>query len=129
MRYAGGQLGVSRAVDERADAVVEGDYQVALAQFVGALVPGALQAQLREVAAMLGEDAIHARGQLVDVEARALEAALHDHMARRTVENPDLAHRAARAQSSKWSRISASKARSGSRRLPSGTSFESGPTE
>jgi ectoine hydroxylase-related dioxygenase (phytanoyl-CoA dioxygenase family) len=97
-RWDGERLSVTRAFDERADVVVEGDYQAALtlAQLVGALLPGALQAQLREITTMFGKDAIRARGVFSDPCASELVAMLHDHMARRTVENPDLAHRAAR---------------------------------
>jgi ectoine hydroxylase-related dioxygenase (phytanoyl-CoA dioxygenase family) len=98
VRFDGEKVSVARGFDERADQVVEGDYQaaLALAQCVGALVPGALAAQLREVATLYGKDAIRVRGALASAAARDLAAALHDHMARRTVENPDLAHRAAR---------------------------------
>ena len=97
-RYDGEKLTVSREFDERADLVVEGDYQATLsvAQFVGALVPGAMQAQMREIATMFGKDAVRARGALADPQASELVAMLHDHLARRTVENPDLAHRATR---------------------------------
>jgi ectoine hydroxylase-related dioxygenase (phytanoyl-CoA dioxygenase family) len=97
-RFDGEKISVERAFDERADVVVEGDYQAALsaAQFVGAFVPGALQAQLRETAAMFGTDAVRAHGAFADAQPSELFAMLHDHMARRTVENPDLAHRAAR---------------------------------
>jgi ectoine hydroxylase-related dioxygenase (phytanoyl-CoA dioxygenase family) len=97
-RYDGEKIHVARGFDERADVVVEGDYQaaLALAQFVGVLVPGAMPAQLREIATMFGEGAIRTRGRLADPGASALLASLHDHLARRTLENPDLAHRARR---------------------------------
>jgi hypothetical protein len=97
-RFDGETVQVARGFDERADVVVDGDYQAALsvAQFVGALVPAEMQAQLREVATMFGADAIRARGQIAAPEARELVATLHDHLARRTHENPDLAHRAQR---------------------------------
>src|ERR1700744_4123236 len=44
-RYDGETLTVSRAFDESADMVVEGDYQAGLAggQFVGVLAPGAMK--------------------------------------------------------------------------------------
>jgi ectoine hydroxylase-related dioxygenase (phytanoyl-CoA dioxygenase family) len=97
-RWDGERLTVARGFDERADVVVEGDYQAACtsAQFVGALAPGGMAHCLREVAAMYGKDALRARGAVLDAHASELFAALHDHLARRTHENPDLAHRAAR---------------------------------
>lgn len=98
LRYDGETAHVSRDFDPAADLVVEGDYQAGLtaAQFVGVLAPGAMTAMSREVARMCGEDAIRVKGSLKDEAAREMMALLHDHMGRRTVENPDLAHRAAR---------------------------------
>jgi ectoine hydroxylase-related dioxygenase (phytanoyl-CoA dioxygenase family) len=97
-RFDGERSSVARGFDPGADWVVEGDYQAALtaAQFVGALAPGGMAHCLREIAAMYGPEALRARGQLASDAARELAAALHDHLARRTVENPDLAHRAVR---------------------------------
>jgi ectoine hydroxylase-related dioxygenase (phytanoyl-CoA dioxygenase family) len=98
LRYDGGAVTVSREFDASADVVVEGDYQVALmaAQSVGALAPGVMERTLREIAHLFGKDAIRSRGMLKEPAARELVALLHDHLARRTVENPDLAHRARR---------------------------------
>ena len=98
MRYDGDNISVSREFNDRADVVVEGDYQAALAgaQFVGVLAPGAMAAMQREVATMFGKDALRVRGAFKDEHAGELIMLLHDHMGRRTVENPDLAHRAAR---------------------------------
>ncbi|MBN9558190.1 MAG: hypothetical protein J0I26_11745, partial [Alphaproteobacteria bacterium] len=98
MRFDGKAVSVSRDFDDKADQIVEGDYQAALtaAQCVGILAPGATEAMLRDVAAMFGKDAIRVKGKLEDGQAREIMALLHDHMGRRTVENPDLAHRAAR---------------------------------
>ena len=98
LRYDGQTARVTRDFDPAADLVVEGDYQAALtaAQFVGVLAPGATQAMLREVAQMFGADALRVRGALADPAAAEMLAVLHDHLGRRTVENPDLAHRAAR---------------------------------
>ena len=97
-RYDGGDVTVSRDFNPDADMVVEGDYQAALtaAQFVGLLAPGAAEAMLREVAQIFGKDALRVKGKLESEAQRELMALLHDHMGRRTVENPDLAHRAAR---------------------------------
>ncbi len=98
VRYDGENLAISRNFDESADLVVEGDYQAALtaAQFVGVLAPGAMGAMAREVATMFGKNAIRTKGALKDEQAIEITALLHDHMGRCTVENPDLAHRAAR---------------------------------
>ena len=98
LRYDGEQVSVSREFDPDAGLVVEGDYQAALmaAQFVGILVPGAQQAMLREVRNVFGKDAIRIKGAPTSDAASEMLALLHDHMGRRTVENPDLAHRAAR---------------------------------
>jgi Phytanoyl-CoA dioxygenase (PhyH) len=98
MRYDGARLDVARGFDAEADAVVEGDYQAGLAgaQFVGVLAPGAMKAMVREVAAMHGKAAPKLRGRVENQAAGEILALLHDHMGRRTVENPDLAHRAQR---------------------------------
>lgn len=98
LRYDGQTVQVSRDFDEAADLVVEGDYQAGLAgaQFVGVLAPGAMKAMLRETRTQFGKGAVRARGAPPNEAAGELLQVLHDHMGRRTVENPDLAHRAAR---------------------------------
>jgi len=97
-RFDGDSLVVARGFDPSADMVAEGDYQAALtaAQFVGLLAPGAAAAMAREVATMFGKDALRIRGALRSDAANEVLALLHDHLGRRTIENPDLAHRAAR---------------------------------
>ncbi len=97
-RYDGENVSVSRGFNDAADLKVEGDYQAVLAtaQFVGVLAPGAMAAMGREVAAMYGKDALRSTGAIKGHAANEMLLLLHDHMARRTVENPDLAHRAAR---------------------------------
>jgi ectoine hydroxylase-related dioxygenase (phytanoyl-CoA dioxygenase family) len=98
LRYDGEVVTVSRDFDPGADMVVEGDYQAALslAQFVGVLAPGASEEMWREVHHLFGKEAVRVKGALPNAAASTLLALAHDHMARRTVENPDLAHRAAR---------------------------------
>jgi hypothetical protein len=98
MRFDGGSVLVARGFDESSDLVIQGDYQAALmaAQFVGVLAPGAMAKMMHEVATVFGKDAIRVKGALKDEQASEILALLHDHMGRRTVENPDLAHRAAR---------------------------------
>ena len=78
--------------------MLEGDYQAALtgAQMVGIAAPGALQTALREVAHLYGSQALVARGGIEDGRALDVLGGLFDHLGRMTVENPDLAHRAAR---------------------------------
>jgi hypothetical protein len=98
MRYDGENVRVTRDFDDSADMVIEGDYQAALtgAQFVGMLAPGAWAAMQREVATMFGKDAIRVKGEIADPQALEVFALLHDHLGRRTIENPDLEHRARR---------------------------------
>jgi hypothetical protein len=98
LHYDGETARVSRDFDPAADVVVEADYQAALstAQFVGALVPGAMDAAFKEALHMYGKAAIRVKGRFPNEQASTVVGLLHDHMARRTVENPDLAHRAAR---------------------------------
>jgi ectoine hydroxylase-related dioxygenase (phytanoyl-CoA dioxygenase family) len=55
-----------------------------------------MTAMLRELKTMFGDDALGVKGAALPAAADDLLATLHDHMGRRTVENPDLAHRAAR---------------------------------
>ena len=97
-RYDGEAMSVARGFDAGADVVVEGDYQAGLAggQFIGMLAAGAMKAMRREVAALHGPDAVRMQGRIENRAAGEILALLHDHMGRRTVENPDLAHRAAR---------------------------------
>ena len=97
-RYDGTELTVARGFDPSADVTVEGDYQAGLAgqQFVGMLAPGAMKAMRREVKTWHGDGAPRMKGRIDNPAAGDLIAALHDHLGRHTVENPDLAHRAAR---------------------------------
>jgi Phytanoyl-CoA dioxygenase (PhyH) len=96
--YDGDAVTVTRGFDAAADVVVDGDYQAALtsAQRVGITAAGAAEAMGREVVTQFGKDALRVRGQLDDRQAAMVLALLHDHMGRRTVENPDLHHRATR---------------------------------
>jgi hypothetical protein len=98
LRFDGESVSVDRGFDASATRTVEGDYQAALtaAQWVGIQAPGAMTAMLRELKTMFGDDALRVKGAALPAAADDLLATLHDHMGRRTVENPDLAHRAAR---------------------------------
>lgn len=98
LRYDGADMAISREFDDGADMVLECEYQaaLALAQFVGVLVPGGVEAMWREARHTFGADAFRLRGGLSHDPARVLMGLFHDHMARRTVENPDLEHRARR---------------------------------
>jgi ectoine hydroxylase-related dioxygenase (phytanoyl-CoA dioxygenase family) len=97
VRFDGEAFSVGREFDAAADLVIEGDYQAALtgAQMVGIAAPGALAVLRREVAHLYGDQALSVRGALEPKVADVL-AGLFDHLGRKTVENPDLAHRAAR---------------------------------
>jgi hypothetical protein len=97
-RYDGSAISVARGFDPNADVVVEGDYQAGLAggQFIGMLAPGAMKAMRREIAAMHGKGAVRMKGRIGNPAAGETLALLHDHLGRRTVENPDLKHRAER---------------------------------
>jgi ectoine hydroxylase-related dioxygenase (phytanoyl-CoA dioxygenase family) len=55
-----------------------------------------MKAMLRETRTMFGKGAVRARGAPPNEQASEILSLLHDHMGRCTVENPDLAHRAAR---------------------------------
>ena len=97
-RWDGEELTVSRQADADADVVVDGDYQAALtaAQRVGITSAAAYQSMWREVAQQFGKDAVRMKGRFPDAATGEVLALLHDHLGRRTVENPDLRHRAAR---------------------------------
>jgi hypothetical protein len=98
LRFDGEDATISRGFEEGADLRVEGDYQAAvfLAQFVGVAAPGGAEEMWREAAVLFGKDAFRIKGGLQDAAAARLLANFHDYMARRTVENPDLEHRARR---------------------------------
>ena len=95
----GDQVTVSDAFDAEADVVIEADYQAALmiAQTVGAASEVKMAAAREAVSAWFGPDAyrVTERRALADPVRSTLHR-LHDHLARRTVENPDLQHRAER---------------------------------
>ena len=98
MRFDGEGISLARGFDASATRTVEGDYQAALtaSQWVGIQAPGAAKARLRELKTMFGKNALRVKGAALPAAAEDLMAVFHDHMGRRTVENPDLAHRAAR---------------------------------
>jgi ectoine hydroxylase-related dioxygenase (phytanoyl-CoA dioxygenase family) len=98
LRWDGRDVVVERGADDAADVLVEGDYQAALtaAQQVGFERPGGAEAAWREVVQQYGKDAVRVRGRVVDEAVSSVLARLHDHLARQTVENPDLLHRATR---------------------------------
>jgi hypothetical protein len=98
IRFDGAAFSLGPAFDASADLVIEGDYQAAVtaAQMVGIFAPGAVRTLLREVAHLYGPAALKARGAIADGLVLEVLAGLFDHLGRKTVENPDLAHRAAR---------------------------------
>lgn len=96
-RYDGDAVRVEAAFDAASDLVIEGDYSAGLvmAQRVGFGAPGGMESAWREMTTQFGKDAVRATGHLPSDAAYRLLADLHDHMARRTMDNPDLHHRAA----------------------------------
>ena len=96
LRFDGQEVAISRTFDETADVVLECEYQPPWPSPVVGVRPGGEEAMWREARAMFGPDALRPRGGLADEPARVLMGLFHDHMARRTVENPDLEHRARR---------------------------------
>lgn len=98
LRWDGSEASITRGFDPDADQTVEGDYTAGLtgAQFVGLRAPGAPKAMLRELRTLFGRDAFRLKGQAPNEQVQEAMHLFHDHMGRRTVENPDLAHRARR---------------------------------
>jgi ectoine hydroxylase-related dioxygenase (phytanoyl-CoA dioxygenase family) len=94
--FDGNELSVSREPVADPDVLVEGDYQAGLymAQVVGALAPEVMGKALRELQHWFGQGALRSQGQLQDGGVARLVGLFHDHMARMTVENPDIHHRA-----------------------------------
>jgi ectoine hydroxylase-related dioxygenase (phytanoyl-CoA dioxygenase family) len=93
LRWDGATATVERGATTDADVVVEGDYQAAL---TAAQQVGDMDRAWREVVQQYGKDAVRVRGRVVDPTVSAVLARLHDHLARHTVENPDIRHRAVR---------------------------------
>ncbi|NKB98940.1 MAG: hypothetical protein GKR90_10665 [Pseudomonadales bacterium] len=96
VRFDGSQLQVDRQIEGDFEVLVEGAYQAGLfmAQIVGAQVPGCLAEAEREKQHLFGAQALRMQGQISDARVQGVMARLYDHMARLTVENPDLCHRA-----------------------------------
>jgi ectoine hydroxylase-related dioxygenase (phytanoyl-CoA dioxygenase family) len=96
--FDGSDLSVDRGYRASADLEITGEYQAALmmAQSIGALSSQTMKAAAHEVNHVFGKRALKTRGNIPDEQTVQLLALLHDHLGRRTVENPDLAHRAKR---------------------------------
>lgn len=94
--YDGTAVQVGREAPPQPDVLVEGDYQAGLfmAQIVGALAPDVMGKALRELHHLFGQGAVRSSGQQLDPQVARLVGLFHDHMARMTVENPDILHRA-----------------------------------
>ena len=94
-----GRIDVGRGDLAGADVRVDGDYQtvLAMAQTVHTAGPEADARAWREVVHRAGPDALRVKGSL-DMKGAAgrLAAELHDHLAARTIENPDFEHRVRR---------------------------------
>jgi len=96
VRWDGQMLHVGRDLPHDPQVLVTGSYSAGLfmAQIVGALTPDTIGRGLRECRTLYGEEALLSEGALLPDGAHRVLAGCHDHMARKTVENPDLAHRA-----------------------------------
>lgn len=96
--FDGERVTVGRGFNPDADVTIEGDYQAAVMaqQFVGAASPTDAARAHRELTQIFGKDCIRVKGRFDSEPLNAMFAHMHDHMARRTIENPDLAHRAGR---------------------------------
>jgi len=96
LSFDGTGIQVSRQGPESPDILVAGEYQAGLmtAQVVGVRAPGVMAKGFRETEHLFGSDGIRLQGQINDPRTAELLSLFHDHMARMTVENPDIAHRA-----------------------------------
>jgi ectoine hydroxylase-related dioxygenase (phytanoyl-CoA dioxygenase family) len=94
-----GRVTAARGDLDDADLRVDGDYQaiLSIAQTVYAAGPEAVARAQRELAHRTADNPTQIRGALAgDPAAIAVIGSLHDHLAARTVENPDLDHRVRR---------------------------------
>lgn len=96
VKFDGSKLSIGREPLPEPDVSVEGQYQAGLAsaQIVGALSGKFMAEGLREMRHWYGAEAIGMRGRISDPQVAELIGLFHDHMARMTVENPDIDHRA-----------------------------------
>lgn len=95
--YDGDSFTATDDLTKDADVLVTGDYQAALfmAQVVGSNEPGRMEAAYKLMRHTFG-DALQIKGKLNSEASKELLGKMHDFLARRTVDNPDLAHRAER---------------------------------
>jgi ectoine hydroxylase-related dioxygenase (phytanoyl-CoA dioxygenase family) len=95
IRVVDGRLDVGRGFDPEADLRIEGDYQaiLAISQTVYAAGTDAVARANRELAHRHGKDTTRMTGELPRRSGASSLSGLHDHLAVRTVENPDLDHR------------------------------------
>lgn len=92
LRFSGAEVVVECRRDETADLVVTGEYQTVMpaAQAVGPIAMARAGALVRH---LFGKRAPRSRGQPPPEPLAAALGELHDYLARRTVETPDLAFR------------------------------------
>jgi hypothetical protein len=98
LHYDGDCFHVTRGFNANADLVSEGDYQAILSavQLVDGMARSGAEHMERELAQLYGAGAVRSRGSLASKAQWQISSQAHGHLARRVVENPDLAHRAAR---------------------------------
>ncbi|MEO2176411.1 MAG: phytanoyl-CoA dioxygenase family protein [bacterium] len=94
--FDGTKLSIGRELLAEPDVYVEGEYQAGLmsAQIVGGLSSKVMAEGSREMRHLFGTEAMKVRGRISDPQVAELVGLFHDHMARMTVENPDIHHRA-----------------------------------
>lgn len=92
----GAQIKLLCAPIDTPDIQIECEYAAGLmlAQVVGVNAPGVMTEAVNDVEHWFGQGALQIQGRFAEEKVIAVLARLHDHMARMTVENPDVAHRA-----------------------------------
>jgi ectoine hydroxylase-related dioxygenase (phytanoyl-CoA dioxygenase family) len=95
IRVRGGEVTISRERPDSPDLSIRGEYQFVLpcAQAVGPHATARMSAQVRH---LFGDNVIQIMGQPPVGRLADIFGDLHDYLARRTVENPDIEHRIAR---------------------------------
>lgn len=95
LSFDGSSCQISRGFNSAADLQVTGGYQagVTLAQAIGMTSGSVMQHTWRELRHTFGADALTIKGKLSD-RAQQFVSTCHDQLGRKTVENPDIHHRA-----------------------------------
>jgi ectoine hydroxylase-related dioxygenase (phytanoyl-CoA dioxygenase family) len=92
VHFNGGEVTTARGWDDSAGLKVRGDYQKIL-PIAQAVAPTSVARASREAAHTWGKDFVQVSGKGPQGRLADILSELHDHLARRTLENPDLDHR------------------------------------